>query len=41
VAEKQDISFITERDKQVLRAIIRGLKFMIGLFEKIEKGERV
>lgn len=32
---------MTEETKQIIRALIRGLKFTISLLEKVLKGEKV
>jgi hypothetical protein len=36
-----DGTVLTNRDEQIIRALIRGLKFMVSLLEKILKGEKV
>lgn len=32
---------MSEETKQIIRALIRGLKFTVSLLEKIMKGEKV
>jgi hypothetical protein len=39
--DKDNVSFITPRDELLLTALIRGLKYLVSLLEKVKKGEKI